>query len=404
MAAAAADENPLGLPPLSNAAPAPASHFQEPVRSWVRPARSRPSGQPGAGGGFQWPAWLAGGADSLLYKVGAAAFVIALFGVLIYLRWDRPSRTQRLGEAIDAAFIAPSPQASSTPPPTPTPPPAPKPLATPPALSFKKERQWTEGTAVVTDRQARTTRVRLLLPPGEHSAASLPCVFVAPAGSNLLTGVAFDRDEHLDYIPLLARGMAVCLYSLDGTVRDQFANNDLLVGMAAGHYADADGGLKNLADAIDTVLASAPMVDAKRLATAGHSSAGTIAVAAVGREPRIVAAAAFAPAIDLPARFKDEIEALSGPLTRMVYRLSPSELPSLNGPVFIRHCRDDDNTPLAHAEAFAAKHGSKVTLDVQPTGGHVGAFTAGTAAGFDFLAKHFDAKPVATPTTRRSRG
>ncbi len=342
---------------------------------------------------------------SLIYKIGGIAFVVLLVGALVAVKFyfGRPYSNRKLGEAIDRAFI--KPDETPAPPPVSAPPPPPKPavLAAPPTLKFQTRATYVEGIATVPSRQAKRTNVRLFLPPGTHADASLPCVFVAPAGSNLLTGVAFDESEHLDYLPLLARGVAVCLYTLDGTPPSKLSSaneraNEMLLGLSMTAYAESDGGLKNLADAIDAVLASAKSIDPNRLGAAGHSSSGTIALMAAAKEPRIKAVAAFAPAIDLPERFKEHLDAFDGRTNKFLFSFSPSRIETLPASVFVYQCEDDDNTPADDAKAFAARHGPKVTLQLAAAGGHVGAFTSGTTSGFDFLARQFRATPIAIPT------
>ena len=42
------------------------------------------------------------------------------------------------------------------------------------------------------------TRFRILVPVGEHAAGALPCVLVAPAGSDLLSGMDLDEGDYFD--------------------------------------------------------------------------------------------------------------------------------------------------------------------------------------------------------------
>jgi dienelactone hydrolase len=259
------------------------------------------------------------------------------------------------------------------------------------SLKTDMDLRWV-GTAKVLNRRADATDVRLVLPPGEHAAASLPCVFVCPAGSNLLVGVPFGPGEQEDFYPFLKAGMAVCFYTLDGTV-DLDAASEKQVLAAIPHYKDADAGICNLSDAIDTVLASSPAVDPSRLAACGHSSAGTIAVMAAAREPRIKAVAALAPAIDVPKRLSEVVRA-DASLARFIRSISPSEIGSLPCPVWIYHAEDDDNVPLRDTQKFAERHGGQVTLRVVGTGGHFGAYTYGLPEAVTFLATTLKATPA----------
>jgi dienelactone hydrolase len=255
-------------------------------------------------------------------------------------------------------------------------------------MRWAREGSYAVGRAAVKGRRARGTDVRLFLPPGRHPDASLPCVFVCPAGSNLLIGVPFGDDEHVDFLPLLDRGLAVCFYTLDGTVTDPSNVPELVLALAMQQYAASEGGLHNLSDAIDTALAGSKAIDPQRLGVCGHSSAGTIAVMAVGREPRVAAGAVMAPAIDLPKRFGEEVlDALPGESVRLAHSGSPSSLERIDRPLLIVHARDDENAPAGEAQAFAAKHPGNVTLRLIDSGGHAGAYHEGLVPSFDFLAK-----------------
>ena len=111
-----------------------------------------------------------------------------------------------------------------------------------------------------------------------------------------------------------------------------------------------------------------PQVDAKRVYTAGHSSAGVAALLVAEHEPAIKGCAAFAPAIDLAKRFgAREVRQLQTiGLGDLVVRYSPKNNEAkLNCPVLLFHARDDSNVPVADTEAAAARLkalGKSVTL------------------------------------------
>ena len=255
-------------------------------------------------------------------------------------------------------------------------------------MRFSKVGRNRVGTVTAAMRSQRTV-VKLVLPPGEHAARSLPCVFVCPAGSTLLTGVPWGEGEREDFYPLLDRGVAVCFYSLDGEVEDLQSASELKGAMAMAAYARAKGGVSNFQDAVDTALAAEKAIDPARLGAIGHSSAGTIALAAAHADPRIKAVAAMAPELDLPARFGPELmgKLPSGELGRLPYDLSALLWPSLPCEVFIVQAADDENVPARESQQLAAKHPGKVRLKVLPSGGHGGAYEEGLVPCFEFLAK-----------------
>ena len=53
-------------------------------------------------------------------------------------------------------------------------------------------------------------------PHGEIAPKSLPCVLLAPAGSNLLTGMKLAADDRPEHLPYLKAGFAVLAFDLDG--------------------------------------------------------------------------------------------------------------------------------------------------------------------------------------------
>lgn len=260
------------------------------------------------------------------------------------------------------------------------------PTGPPPALAFHDDASGNRvGTVTVRGRRSASTDLKLVLPAGQHADHSVPCVFICPAGSNLLVGVPFGPNEQDDLDPLLSRGLAVCFYSLDGTVDDLQTTNERRLLSAMTQYRRSDAGMHNLSDAIDTVLANAPQVDPARLATCGHSSAGTVALMAAAREPRIRAVAAMAPATDLPKRLAS-VTSGDDRMSAYVRRISPSEVASFPCPIWIYHASDDENVPVSDSKAFAEKHRGHVTLRIANTGGHVGAYTQGLPEAAHFLA------------------
>jgi len=149
----------------------------------------------------------------------------------------------------------------------------------------------------------QTMKLWLYLPPGTHSKGSLACVFIAPGGTNLITGNILgdgDRPEHLPYVKA---GFAVVGYELDGAYvkRDRDGMFPRIK-----QFIDAEGGVANARAAIDYVLAQVPEVDVNRLYAAGHSSAGTVALDVIAMEPRIKGGCAYAPCPNIRQRLTTE--------------------------------------------------------------------------------------------------
>lgn len=216
----------------------------------------------------------------------------------------------------------------------------------------------------------------LYLPQGEHAPRSLPCILIAGAGSDLVTGMDLgdgDRPEHLPYV---RAGFAVLAFELDGVPEDRRNPTEMDMGRSMFQFLAARSGLVNAHVALEYALAKVPEVDPSRITAAGHSSAGTLALLFAENEPRLKACVAFAPAIDLEKRFGPQAVAqLKGMgVGDLVVRGSPkNQADRLQAPLFLFHARDDSNVPVEDSEAFAAllkTKGKAVTLDLVPNGDH----------------------------------
>jgi dipeptidyl aminopeptidase/acylaminoacyl peptidase len=238
----------------------------------------------------------------------------------------------------------------------------------------------------------------IYLPAGKHEAKSLPCVFIAPAGSNLMTGIALADGDRLEHLPYARAGFAVCAYELDG-VRQGLAARDAFA--AIKQFVAAHGGVDNARTAIDYVLARLHEIDAERLYVAGHSSAGTVALDVAAAEPRIKACCSYAGYPDLRKRFKPatvatvnrNVEGFDAFLDAGSPVNHAAELKSK--PVFLFSARDDTNTPTALVEDLASRikqAGGDVKLVVVESGGHYRSMIdQGIPSGIEFL-KAKDAK------------
>jgi dienelactone hydrolase len=216
------------------------------------------------------------------------------------------------------------------------------------------------------------------LPPGEHEPGSLPCVLVAPAGSIVITGMDLGEGDQKEHVPYVRAGFAVLSYSLDGHVPDLKAATDGQIKHASEAFLAAKSGLTNAKVALEWLLAKAPEVDKDRIYTAGHSSAGTMALLLAENEPRIKKAAAFAPRSDVEGNFpgpqKQALrQALPG-VNEFFTTYNPKQHPDkVDCPLFLFHARDDSVVPVAETETFASTLkglGKDVTVEIVPSGGH----------------------------------
>ena len=207
--------------------------------------------------------------------------------------------------------------------------------------------------------------------------AKVPCVLIAPAGTDLAQGIALgdgDRDEHYPYV---RAGMVVVAYELDGqSARGNDSDAETI--RTAREFMAADGGLKNAQDALDYALANVPEVDPSRIYVAGHSSAATVALHVAQNEPRVAACLAYAPATDLRSGMNAglfralgaEIDGYDAFLDG--YSPQPNAA-KLQCPLFLFHADDDQTIPKAEVTAFAdavRATNSKLTFYEVKSGGH----------------------------------
>jgi len=249
--------------------------------------------------------------------------------------------------------------------------------------------------------------LRLYLPAGTHADRSLPCVLIAGAGTNLLHGAGIgSRKEHLPYV---RAGFAVLAYEQDGRLSGGPPAGDGDLKRAYEAFRSAQAGLVNGYVAIEYLLARVPQVDPARLFAAGHSSAGTMAVLLAEHEPRLAGCVAFAPCLDLEARFG--AVALTAAATtfpgvrEFVPRFSPrNHEATLQCPLFLFHAEDDANVPVAQSRAAADRLkglGKTATLATVPTGDHYDAMIKeGIPRAIDWLRSEATSRggtpPVAT--------
>lgn len=213
-------------------------------------------------------------------------------------------------------------------------------------------------------------------PPGDHPARSLPCVFIAPAGTNLITGMIQGDGDRAEHLPWVRAGFAVVAYELDGYPGELQAAGDQALDRGIRQFLAARAGLVNARVAIEYALARIPEIDPDRLATAGHSSAAAVSVLVAENEPRIRACVAFAGPHDIADEVGGgaAIQLRRAGFGALVDRFSPSSgVASLGCPLFLFHAMDDTVVPPRQTQKFAADAqalGKDVTVKLVPRGGH----------------------------------
>lgn len=232
---------------------------------------------------------------------------------------------------------------------------------------------WHEVTLA---RGSMTSKLWIYLP--EHPVTpTLPCVFIAPAGTHLYEGMRLSTGDQPEHLPYVRAGFAVVAYELDGSLPAQgHRSKDIYI--AAQTFKSADAGVDNARTAIDYAFARIPNLDHNRIYTAGHSSAGTVSLLVAEHEPRIKACLAYAPVPDVERRLGHRfIQAVAQGIPdypEFIARSSPiNGVTQLRCPVFLFHADDDSNLPTSQVADFAAqlqKTNAHVTFSRVPTGNH----------------------------------
>lgn len=222
-------------------------------------------------------------------------------------------------------------------------------------------------------------RFDVYLPEGNHPDGSLPGVLIAPAGSNMLQGMDVGSGDRPEHLPYAKAGFAVVAYSLDGFFEGGQPTTDADVVRGYNEFRAADAGLANTRMALDFVLARLPQVDPRRISVAGHSSAGTLALLAAAREPRLRACVAYAACSDLEEHLAAALRDPALPrvltdLPNFIRQSSPrTQIATLHCPVLLFHADDDSVAPVGMSIRYASEAktlGKQVELIRVPHGDH----------------------------------
>ena len=245
------------------------------------------------------------------------------------------------------------------------------------------------------------------LPTGKQADGSLPCVFIAPAGSNGITGMKLAEGDRAEHLPYVKAGFAVVAYELSGAMPATAEPTDAEIVEAIRLFRGSDGGRRNAARAVDFAKRRLPEINQGRLYTAGHSSAGSAALCAA-ELPDIRGAVAYCPVPDLSAWFDrgmlDELDRALPGEREFIKTISPVvRVDSLKGKdVMLFTAADDEvvgaNTVRTLADALQ-RSGVRVEFIEAKKGGHYKAMLAeGVPAGVSWLQRKQTAR-----TTLRGR-
>lgn len=231
--------------------------------------------------------------------------------------------------------------------------------------------------------------------PEKKPEGKVPCILIAPAGSSLVTGMKLSEGDSKEHIPYVKAGNIVVAYALDGDF-DEEKKSDAVFLAAAKAFKESDAGVANAKAALDYALAKVPAIDPKRIYTAGHSSAGTVALVVAAKEPRIAGCMAYAPATDLGKRIPAPLvvgldKQIPGFRQFLVSNSPIQNAPKITCPVLLFYALDDSNIPIAQTENFLrlmGKTNKKVTYIRTKTGDHYDSMIArGIPHGINWIKK-----------------
>ncbi len=236
------------------------------------------------------------------------------------------------------------------------------------------------GTRSVGIAPGENTQMNVYLPKGDnHSAGSLGCILVAPAGTNLLVGSSLDGDDyHDETLPYAQAGYAVIQYSLDGNL-DQDNVSTIVLQRSYLAFKQAEAGRANISNVWRFIKSEMPEINLNRVYTAGHSSAGTVSLLAAIHIPGLAGCIAYAPCTDPEAFHADfkTVPGISAALPGYVEfdrKNSPIRLANtLSKPLFLFQAKDDSVVSIEETKRFAAavkKNNPAVEFVEVPSGDH----------------------------------
>ncbi len=240
--------------------------------------------------------------------------------------------------------------------------------------------------------------VWLYLPDRELDLRSLPCVVIAPARSQVVTGMWLGDKDRAEHLPYVRAGYAVLAYSLDGSFEfgpGPKTNPEL--GTACSKFVASNAGLFNADAAMRWMLRNAPEVDSERIYAAGHNSAGTVALLLAEHNPRIRACAVFAPRSDTTKAFPGDqltgIKAIAPSSQSIFAEFNPAHHCGLvKCPIYLFQAQDDDVVEYEQSRALAQglrEMAKRVTFDVVESGGHYdGMIQVGIPRAMEFFTKN----------------
>ena len=247
-----------------------------------------------------------------------------------------------------------------------------------PDANFKNVESGISRASVIVKLPSGGSMALWIYQPDPLPSGKVPCVFIAPAGTLMIHGKQLDKGDQAEHIPWVKAGFAVVAYELSGDPGSSDATPAQLK-TAAEKFRQAKSGLMNARVAMAYAKEKLSFVDSRRFYTAGHSSAGTMAMYVAVMEPQVKAVAAFMPAVDVEAFFgPQDMKAIQQngivpDAKEYVTRISPSTyIQQISQPLFLSYVENDPGNTRP-AEKFCQEmreKGKDITSLRIPVGEH----------------------------------
>lgn len=127
-------------------------------------------------------------------------------------------------------------------------------------------------------------RLWVYLPSGPAPEGGRPAVLIAPAGSDLISGMRLGEADVEEHLPYVREGFVVVAYEIEG---DGDEHEDMMA------FAEAYGGLYNGVVALRYLTEKVPDVHLDHVFVAGHSSAADVALLMAAHHPGLAGVAAY---------------------------------------------------------------------------------------------------------------
>ncbi len=135
---------------------------------------------------------------------------------------------------------------------------------------------------------------------------TVPCVLIAPAGSNLISGNSLGDGSMPEHLPYVEAGMIVVAYQISHEMHDD--DSDYETYRALKGFRQKNAGVANAKAALDFALKHVKQIDSGNVFAVGHSSAASLALQFSAFETRIKGCVAYAPAVDYATHFGSKLE------------------------------------------------------------------------------------------------